>query len=222
MSLVREKAVENFLERIQLTERDQRVGEGGGEGVCMRVPGWLELRKGFATYLTIAGELIIFRDGVLDAHVDERERERGGCRTSEREGGGEEESSYPLDFSGRIGSWEVTCSPPFLSREEEEEEEEEILTNPRDLLSGIFSYIIHIPPSPSPSPSRSRLSLRLHHSRKKPSLCPALSSVEMRLRATLPLLVLADADSNEEEERGEGAGVRTVLVSYRFCGNGGL
>jgi hypothetical protein len=53
MSMVREKAVANFIERIARID-------------VKAIPfGWLELRKGFHTYLTDKGDLMILRDGVL-------------------------------------------------------------------------------------------------------------------------------------------------------------
>lgn len=52
MSMVRDKAVSNFVERLQKP------------GTKIH-PGWLELRRGFHTLLSKDGDLIILRDGCL-------------------------------------------------------------------------------------------------------------------------------------------------------------
>jgi hypothetical protein len=57
MSLIRDKAVNNFLERIQ------RISHGKPANFIAQ--GWLELRKGFHTYLSSEGDLLIFQDSVL-------------------------------------------------------------------------------------------------------------------------------------------------------------
>ncbi len=59
MSMVREKAVSNFVERLHRpTTTDSYI-----------LPGWLELRKGFHTFLTQEGDLLIIRDGILRSNL---------------------------------------------------------------------------------------------------------------------------------------------------------
>lgn len=64
MSMVRERSVSNFVERI---ERVRVAAEGvtamAGSGLV--VSGWLELRKGLHVYLAESGELAIFKQGVI-------------------------------------------------------------------------------------------------------------------------------------------------------------
>jgi tRNA(Ile)-lysidine synthetase-like protein len=79
MSLIRDKAVGNFTERIQRQASQKKLPHMQGKktkGVDSEADsandnphrlqyGWLELRKGFHTFLTIEGDLVIFQDGVL-------------------------------------------------------------------------------------------------------------------------------------------------------------
>lgn len=78
MSLIRDKAVGNFTERIQRQaatkkmphlqgKKASKAGDAGGEddNPHRLQHGWLELRKGFHTFLTPQGDLVIFQDGVL-------------------------------------------------------------------------------------------------------------------------------------------------------------
>jgi hypothetical protein len=58
MGMIRDKAVSNFVERIQ------RRSSGTLQS------GWLELRKGFHTLLKSNGELIVIRDGCLGKFSD--------------------------------------------------------------------------------------------------------------------------------------------------------
>lgn len=59
MSMVREKAVANFVERLHRPSTTE----------TSILPGWLELRKGFHTFLTASGDLFIVRDGVLRGNL---------------------------------------------------------------------------------------------------------------------------------------------------------
>lgn len=78
MSLIRDKAVGNFTERIQRQaalkkmphlqgKKASKSGDTAGEddNPHRLQHGWLELRKGFHTFLTPQGDLVIFQDGVL-------------------------------------------------------------------------------------------------------------------------------------------------------------
>lgn len=58
MGMIRDKAVCNFVERIQ------RISSGTLQS------GWLELRKGFHTLLKSDGELVVIRDGCLGKFSD--------------------------------------------------------------------------------------------------------------------------------------------------------
>eukprot|EP01032_Pedospumella_encystans_P013521 gene13521-15563_t len=56
MSMVRDSAVGNFVERLQKPS-------------ARLLAGWLELRKGVHSFLTESGELVILREGVLRKHL---------------------------------------------------------------------------------------------------------------------------------------------------------
>lgn len=74
MGMIRDKAVGNFVERLQRTGPAPGPGTGGGLGLVSSsagtatagvLAGWLELRKGVHTFLTAAGDLVVLRDHVL-------------------------------------------------------------------------------------------------------------------------------------------------------------
>jgi hypothetical protein len=120
MALIREKAVRNFMKRIG----------SSGEGLTV---GWLELRKGFHTFLTPSGDLVVFKDGVLavpEDVADARKRrpvhqavDSYGAQNpaalalalayapppgeTSGEAGGDE--LYPQEFVGSVGAWIVIC-----------------------------------------------------------------------------------------------------------------
>jgi hypothetical protein len=58
MSMIREKAVGNFVERLQRSQSNW-------------ISGWLELRKDFNTLLEDDGTLLVLKDGVLQPIVDQ-------------------------------------------------------------------------------------------------------------------------------------------------------
>jgi len=67
MSMVRDKAVKSFMERIQRTQ----VNVSSGIGHHPKMSGWLELRKGFHTHLSEMGDLVVYRTGVLSDRASE-------------------------------------------------------------------------------------------------------------------------------------------------------
>jgi tRNA(Ile)-lysidine synthase TilS/MesJ/uncharacterized protein (DUF924 family) len=86
MSLVRERAVQNFIGRIHIAAKEEkgkekgRGGKAGGDragrhvsfrgtdgGVCGIMPGWVELRKNFHCYIDASDTLCILRPGLLRA-----------------------------------------------------------------------------------------------------------------------------------------------------------
>jgi hypothetical protein len=239
MNMIREKAVLNFLKRIQLVTHSSEVSEekdsegkagagagrqaaDGNGGLVMQVPGWLELRKGFYTFLTPSGDLIIFRDGVVSPAVDERE---------EKERKGKEdrmESSVAmaeLIAAGiQIGSWKITAqellkdpSPEAAAAEKEEEEEESRLCEEdvdeiidfQNILNGQFCYLIEMPLSISCLcllQQKQRQQGKVSSS-VKPLGSPALWNLDSKLRAGLPLLV-SDLPSGVEAMEGKGKSKR--------------
>jgi hypothetical protein len=73
MSMIRDKAVANFVERLQRTtlaqfmkSKNPKSSNSPAKDSASLVPaGWLELRKGYHTYLNEKNDLIIIREGIL-------------------------------------------------------------------------------------------------------------------------------------------------------------
>lgn len=68
MSMIRDKAVGNFVERLQRVtlQQLQKQQKSSATTAPQLLPaGWLELRKGYHTYLNEANDLIVLRDGTL-------------------------------------------------------------------------------------------------------------------------------------------------------------
>lgn len=203
MALIREKAVRNFMKRI-------------GNHVEQLTVGWLELRKGFHTFLTSNGDLVVFKDGVLMTEADERTDSRrnrptavGDCVDNAAarslqgmisDTAGEECTFFSQDFSGRLGPWSVSCRVVAKNADDGEIAERcwqehltransvRILESPRDLLGGSFAYSLVLP--------NDAACLQLiqqvvgngaREGKYKPP--PALRSIDVKLRAGIPLLV---------------------------------
>jgi hypothetical protein len=195
MSMVREKAVMNFVERLQ---RD-----------VPRVNIWLELRKGFNTFLDDRGDLLIFRDQVL--------RIQGGYRQSTKQGGLKEDSKLEAELellaveedmnSGEelenislacgehvlIDSWQISCDV-FDSTDASwealllEARGASLLPSPRLLLERAqFSYLLCLSQG---AEERGRVHLHRHQSSSRPPIAvTALHGVDSKLRLGLPFLV---------------------------------
>lgn len=191
MNMIREKAVLNFLKRIQLVTPSE---EGGlGLGLIMSVPGWLELRKGFYTYLAPCGELVIFRDGVVSPAIDEREREELKDANSI-----ESSSVAMVDVMVgiQIGSWKIHSQEILEGSTQAEcedvldESDVDEIIDFQNILNGQFCYAMEVP-------GEGAISLSLLHqsggrsgkASVKPFGCPALWNLDSKLRAGLPLLV---------------------------------
>ena len=197
MPMIREKAVLNFVERLQKEN-------------C-RLNIWVELRKGFHTFLDDAGNLIIFRDKVMQMGVivgktakkiDENVAVTGTSLVE----------SLSLDDSGheipiRIGeslqldSWMITCDLidslcPTWNQAQQEYDNVRILCSPLDLMeNGSFSYLIPLQDMQSHHADSSAefvLRLKRHQSIKRPHIpIPALHGMDSRMRLSLPFLVLS-------------------------------
>jgi hypothetical protein len=231
MSMIREKAVLNFLKRIQLVSLAPVVGGGEGEeGLVMQVPGWLELRKGFYTFLTVSGDLIIFRDGVIAPEIDQRDEE-------ERETRDEEAAlQYPIGFCGQIGVWKIisvelphspvegegaeckaqpthSTSPQQEREEEESEDDADEVIDFQSVLNGQFCYLMEVP--------KVAVGLRVLRSQARPVGCPALATLDSKLRLGVPFLVpdlpgeKKKKMMNQERRTGTFEGKR-FLVKYLY------
>lgn len=212
MSMIREKAVRNFMKRINVSRGAVTVG-------------WLELRKGFNTYLMDCGDLVVFRDGVLEDHP-----------SSPSDAEEMKLDSFPADFSGRIGKWNVSCSIVAENNNCTIDGSDEnslrwnegldiatnnrILESPRDLLPGAFEYHLVL------SSGDACLQLLNHVASRKYKPPPALRNIDTKLRGGIPLLVPPPALSGATNDHrpaapgGDGSELTTsakiVRLSYQF------
>lgn len=158
MSLIRERAVANFLERLEM---DSCYGS------------WIELRKGYASYLDVNGDLMLFRDGVL-VYTDDR------VKASVTE----ESVSYPLEIEIVSGKWCIVSTIVSSSTHEK------VLIHPHELLQGSFEYNLQ-------TTATSLRMTRLHGIKKK-GLYPSLSSVDAKIQKELNFLVPDESTSHED------------------------
>jgi hypothetical protein len=190
MSMVREKAVMNFVERLQ---RD-----------VPRTNIWLELRKGFNTFLDSGGNLLIFRDKVLQIEGGYRQSTKQGGREA-GSGGIEALSLDDIDTENvlisvgelvQIGSWLIGCEA-FDSSEDSwrdlvaEAKEAHVLSCPNQLLErGEFSYLLPLRCREGGQVEKTRVHLRRHQSITRPAIpVAALHGMDSKLRLGLPFLV---------------------------------
>ena len=211
MSMIREKAVRNFMKRIR----------GGLAGAV--TDGWLELRKDFSTYLMPCGDLIVFREGVLEHMSDVK---RGGGHSSAVPGDslGQSQSCpfFPLDFEGIIGKWNVSCRVVDDSGEGSLDitTKTRVLESPRDLLEGSFEYSLVLPADCI------NLSLLCTNGKLSPNVKPAppLRGVDPKLKACLPLLVPSASAENPESCSINVTAMaicpylRVLRILYEYCG----
>ena len=113
MSMVRDSSVTNFVAFIH--KRYSTCNESLGQIV------WLELRKGFFTFLSPTGDLVIFKDGVFTGFHDEAV----------------DVSSLPTTDGVKLGSWCVDVKVEECTDENEYE-----IKSWEDILEGSFSYVI--------------------------------------------------------------------------------
>lgn len=191
MNMIREKAVLNFLKRIQLVTQNETTGE-----LVMSVPGWLELRKGFYTYLTLNGDLIIYRDGVIAPANDERDEENKNEQLIEP-------IFYDLNYNGQIGNWKIICTDISsidrlttnlqVSTEEildEDDCDDEISF--QNILNGQFCYLLQF--------DSNIQRLKFLQSKSKPTNCPPLYNLDTKIRLGMPFL---GPDIPEKEKKGK-------------------
>lgn len=168
MSLVRESAVSCFMKRLQ---GGDHVLSGSDE-LPPIVCGWIELRKGFQSYITPAGELVIFKDGLISS-VDGNNKGKGKSKKKQSnmvitsvdsmpQQLQEDSYCWPANIrigiddlminasasaavSVRLGSWSLRIRRGEVGEGANEAEvipQQRILLNPKDLLNGMFSYNI--------------------------------------------------------------------------------
>ena len=229
MSMVRGRAVGTFLERIQGSRARSSAGGARstsstsrslappprGNTVEWGPPGWIELRKGFHVELGQDGLLVIFKEGVL--HTTRHSRATPDDDDDEPISFPFDPSSLPLSLA--FDSWNVLISRSSATEEEEEESDElrgrggakpKPLQRIRDLLVGEFSYDLSAPSSCKALVVLSSLTGG-RKSRSQGAPPPALTGMDLRLRAGLPLLVPA-VDRDERDGREEWGDDKGVLI----------
>jgi hypothetical protein len=194
MSMVREKAVMNFVERLQRDVPHTNV--------------WLELRKGYNTYMDSDGDLLIFRDKVLQIE--------GGYRQSTKQGRSTEKVSdtacgmeaLKLDAvdtdnislacgeSVHIASWQISCGVFDNTHASwmdmvAEAREVHILPSPRELLEqGNFAYLLPLDLCIDEEGGGRVVHLKRHQNIKRPTIpVTALHGMDSKMRQGLPFLV---------------------------------
>jgi hypothetical protein len=215
MSMVREKAVMNFVERLQREVPRTNI--------------WLELRKGFNTFLDSNGDLLIFRDKVLQIE--------GGYRLSTKQGKDDSEIANSSLLPGvdairledgdnialsigetvQLDTWRVGCEI-FDSTHScydglvTEAKEAHILPTPRELLEGgKFSYLL-----PPLCVQDGRVLLKRHQSSSRPPIrVTALHGMDSKLRLGLPFLIPLPSAYAEEISRNVPA-THIVRLTYSY------
>lgn len=187
MAMIRDKAVHNFMERLQRSK-----------GKSETASGWLELRKGFHTKLLTNGDLIVFRDGVLHDDANEYRVAKYKSVTIEH--------NFSLtvtvetigdNFTLRVGNWFIvverltTLQKPC---------DDPVIRSTVDLLCGEFEYHLQL------SQNDKLIKLGDFYARglkerevlqfvKIPN---SFSKFDLRLRLGLPLLVPIVSESEEK------------------------
>ena len=199
MSMIRGRAVETFVERLQ-----GRPAAGTAPALEWGPPGWVELRKGFDVELGADGVLVVLLEKVLSETEPRPDR-------------------VPLDRSAACCSHQLGCWTINIrwlhGQEGAAAAEVKALPRVRDVLPGKFHYVLAVPP-------RCRelvLASTLCGGRKKRAPPPpTLAGLDLRLRGGLPILIVGDAheirEQGEEEdaEDEEGEEKNYALLEYRF------
>lgn len=187
MSLVREKAVLNFVEHIQRSTPRTNI--------------WMELRKNFSTYLDDNGDLLIFRDKVLKVKGQSRESPIVSEENGETLGvkgidirkndGDDGDLVLAHEKIVKVGTWSISCevfdkSSKAWNAMVVESARMQSLRSPRHLLeSGAFSYTIRLD-----GDLRDPIHFQVYQSIKRPPYpVPSLQGVDSKLRLGLPFLI---------------------------------
>eukprot|EP01035_Chromulina_nebulosa_P017251 gene17251-22780_t len=234
MAMIREKAVTSFMERLQRLVASEGTGRRG-------LVGWLELRKGFHTYMDSAGDLVIYKDGVLS--------ERASMNRSVKSVNHIDDFTTSViewdrdfyiktsDFNDekrifRLGSWVITISfvisdlsspsifSPHFTKYIQSNDQLNILSSlclssPVDLLTGFFHY--HIAVDNYMDDRLVVLADKLVSNNMNSVVIPlSLVKTDSRLKLGLPLLVPTTAESSVKRQN---TGVNVYLIEYQFDNN---
>lgn len=205
MALIRDKAVKSFLERIQ------------GSRPISEAAGWLELRKGYQTYLTVNGTLVIYRAEVLHDAANAARANTGKNGSILQSLLSKENEVFQL-LAGSDGPWgvdrvsserqfvvdrwhiHVKLLPPASISEYEDLIKTSAVLAMSDLLPGSFKYHLLLPVKENHDielvlfrDHSSRLEvLRSRFSKRNTASRywpQALMKMDMRLKTGLPILV---------------------------------
>ena len=145
MSMVREAAVNYFLERIaKFSAIDDKTS-------VSKISGWLELRKGFFTYLCENGDFITYRNGcLLNGEKELTTYEKKEVKVnildtmsflSSIQKSQEMTCLFPTDITICLNNWKIAIS--VLEIEESNHLKISELC-PMDILAGQFSYFVDV------------------------------------------------------------------------------
>ncbi len=207
MSMVRDKSVVGFVERIQ------------GKGTNKKFSGWLELRKNFSVHLSESGDLTIFQDDVLLSKLANGYLiDVNSIPSSKNSVSTDTANELNLSFdpwSVRL-SWSIDGTAKTNA-----DDNMRILQSPRDLLFGKFDYYLKVP--------NGCLSLELLGERSggrrtgggKPP--QQLIGIDTRIRNGLPLFTLKKSLLNNSEKAQNDtksteieSGYRLLHLSYQY------
>jgi tRNA(Ile)-lysidine synthetase-like protein len=136
MSMVREKSVQNFIERLQRLVQTKNIENTGNSG-------WIELRKLFYSYIDEKGTLIVFKENVFAPITEKiiRKTSQEKYQMWDRL----QRYSLPAEKESieiKLGSWMVEVTHLVECVDENEVQQ---LDQIIDLLTGEFSYYITFP-----------------------------------------------------------------------------
>lgn len=219
LSLVRDKAVSVFMERIQPSpSTGAGAGAGGAdaEEEALSGPfGWLELRKSFCVHLAASGVLTVFRPSVF-LQTGDLLQEPG--EESKDPSQSQQYRSFPLDAVEewgrglRVGHWQIRAQ---WVPSDDGGEDAKVLTEVHALLEGSFDYTLTLAPTCTALTFlQARAGGRKKSGQKPPA---ALVEMDLRIREALPLLVPVLTMDGDEGNEIEGGGAVKMERFLRLC-----
>jgi hypothetical protein len=234
MALIRDKAVKSFLERIQ------------GSRPIADAAGWLELRKGYHTYLSVDGNLIIYRADVLDEAANAARGNTGKTTSRGENVATKEERVFKLPVQDGlisieqvqiIGNWHIHVELSQISSTSSTSHYDDLLqTSPTltiaGLLPGWFQYQLLLPANKDSEiielvlfqDHSARLEARRSRFSKMKSVSKywptALMKMDMRLKSGLPILLPKDLGLEgvieAEDTTNPEAGLMLMELTYQY------
>jgi tRNA(Ile)-lysidine synthetase-like protein len=200
LSLVRDKAVSIFMERVQPHANDCQA---------LRGPfGWLELKKNFSVYLSNDGFLTIFLPQTFVDNSELLDNNGKDYKTVSLVANGDDNAVLKEVLSHvRVGCWDI-----HFQWLDHADGQERILENPGSLISGSFRYTLPVVPGCCELVFfQSRKSGRKSSVGKPPS---ALTGIDLRVRNALPLLI--PNISSDDADDTDASLTRYLSLTYTY------